>query len=306
MGVGPLRIVFCGTSGFGETVLATLIASRHDVVGVVSAPPRPSGRGRRTSLPPVAGLAKEHGFPLLRPERWDDAALAWVDAQRPDRLVVADYGRRLPVSRLPEVLNIHPSLLPRWRGAAPVQRALLAGDEEVGVTVMRLTETMDAGPVYAQRRSPALRDESAGEMLDRLAREGAALLLEVLEAVEAGTARAIPQDEAEATFAPKLGREDETADPGHLPASALLRRVRAMGPVPGLKIMVNGEPLAILRAREAPPGSEVAPGRLAIVGRRLLLGTADSPVELTEVKPPGRRPMSGASYANGLRGLRGT
>jgi len=301
-----LTVVFLGTSGFADIVLERLLASPHVVTGVVSAPPRPSGRGGKGADPPAARRAEARGIPLLRPARWDDDAIAWVERRGAERLVVADYGKLIPVDRLPEALNVHPSLLPRWRGAAPVPRAILAGDEEIGVSVMRLVPEMDAGPVYGQRTIPAGREANAGTLLETLAREGAALLLDLLPEIQAGVAVARPQDERGVSFAPKLTPQEEWVSPEEVGVEDFIRRVRALSPSPSLKIRFQESALAVLKARPTDEDAGVAPGQIEAVGGRPVLGLGHGQAELVEVRPAGRRPMAGDAFVNGYLQRRGS
>lgn len=291
-------VVFCGSGRLGEIVLDALFASRHRVVGAVTAPPARRGRMGKGADLPVALLASARGLPLLRPERWDEGVSAWVAHLRPDALCVADFGLRVPVRDLPPAFNVHPSLLPRWRGAAPVPRAILAGDTVSGVSVIRMVDAMDAGPILAQERTPIGDDEDAGALLDRLAGIGGRLLSDVLDAFEEDALFPREQPPGEVTLAPRLRPGEERMDPGALTVDEIRRRVRAFAPRPGLKVAMAGEEVALLAVR--PAAAAVPPGEVRASGGQLLLGARDGAVEVLRVRPAGRRAMSGRDFANGL------
>lgn len=245
--------------------LRRLLAGPHEVAVVVSQPDRRRGRGRRPQPSPVAALAQERGLPLLRPDKV--GAPDVVEALRgfaPDLGVVVAFGQFLPrkVRELPArgyLINAHASLLPRHRGAAPIARAILAGDEETGISVMRVEREMDAGPVALVRRTPIGPRETAGELTERLAELAAEALAEALDRIAEGRVAWRSQDDARATFAPKIEREDARLD-WREPAEALARRVRAMAPRPGAFTTLAGEPLRILAARAEPGPADAPPG----------------------------------------------
>lgn len=295
-------VVFCGSGRLGEVVLETLLASPHHVTGVVTGPPAKRGRMGRGADLPVAALAAAENLPMCRPEAWDADVSVWVSGAHPDALAVADFGLRLPVADLPPAFNVHPSLLPRWRGAAPVPRAILAGDEVSGATVIRMVDRMDAGPILAQEATPIGEGEDAGMLLDRLGRIGARLLVTVLDEADAGTLSPVEQDSAAVTVAQRLRRGEERVDASHASIVDLVSRVRAFSPRPGLKVDLAGEEVALLEVRPADEGA--GPGRVRAVAGRLILGVADGAVEIVRLRPAGRREMSGRDYANGL-GARG-
>jgi methionyl-tRNA formyltransferase len=308
------RIVFMGTPSFAVATLQALAAA-HTIVGVVTQPDRPSGRGRRLELPPVKAFALSAGLPIIQPQRLrEPAALAQLQAWAPDLIVVAAFGQilRPAVLDLPAhgCLNVHGSLLPRHRGAAPIAAALLAGEGETGITIMRMDPGLDTGPMLGQRALPILPDDTTGSLTDRLAPLGAALLLEVIPAYLAGQLPPVPQDDAQATYAPQLKKDDARLDFTR-PALELERRVRAYNPWPGafapwpdpaaaqprlLKIMRA----AVLSERLGESGEVVATPQGPAVG-------ADaSALLLLEVQPPGKRPMSAADFARGARGFIGS
>jgi methionyl-tRNA formyltransferase len=286
--------------------LERLLAGSHDVVGVVCQPDRPRGRGRARSPAPVAARALEAGLPLLRPERVGDAeSIAALRDLAPELGVVVAFGQFLPrtVRELPArgyLVNAHASLLPRHRGAAPIAHAILAGDRETGVSVMRVERAMDAGPVALERRTPIGPDETTGELEARLAALAADALTEALDRIAADTVFWRPQDDAAATLAPKLGREDAVLDFAQ-PAEALARRVRALAPRPGAVASLGGEPLRILGARARGPehAPAEAPGTARRHGAELLVATGDGWLVPTLLQRPGGRPLAVADFLRG-------
>ncbi|MFO0749398.1 MAG: methionyl-tRNA formyltransferase [Myxococcota bacterium] len=261
-----LDIVFMGTPELARVVLASLLASRHRVVAVVSQPDRPKGRGKELQRPPVGELAAERGLPLLQPEATGSKAFRdWVASHRPDVAVVAAFGhilgpKALAIPRL-GCVNVHVSLLPRWRGASPIQRAVEAGDAETGVSIMRMDAGMDTGPVYAMERLAIAPTDTAETLAARAAELGGRALLPVLDALDAGTAVATPQSESGLTIAPMLGKDDADLD-WSLPAVVLERRVRAYHPWPGTRTLADGKVVRVLPLAEVGPPAEagVPPG----------------------------------------------
>jgi methionyl-tRNA formyltransferase len=288
------RTVFLGTSQFAATVLARLAGSAHRPGLVVTRPDRPAGRGRRLSAPPVADAARALGLALLQPENVNaDDARGQIAAVTPDVVIVCAFGAliREPLLSDFEMLNVHPSLLPRWRGAAPVERAIMAGDEETGVCIMRLTAGLDSGPVCLMGREPIASDDTYGTLAPRLQELGADLLLRALDERPA----CAEQIEEGVTYAEKIGPADRTLDPA-VPAAMNDRVVRALTPHIGARVaLADGSFLGVLRAAVREPD---AAGELHADGERLLLGG----LELLEVQPAGGRPMDAAAYLRG-RGL---
>jgi methionyl-tRNA formyltransferase len=272
---------------------------------VVSQPDRPRGRGRKLSPSPVAERALAAGLPLLRPERVGDAAV--VEALRaaaPDLGVVVAFGQFLPkpvreLPRLGYLINAHASLLPRHRGAAPIAHAILAGDAETGISVMRVDKEMDAGPVCLERRTPIGAGETAGELEPRLAALAADAIAEALERVERGAARFVPQDHARATLAPKLGPGDARLDPVR-PAAELARRVRALSPRPGAALRFGGETLRILAAHAEPGPVDRAPGLARRRENVLCVATSDGWLSLDRLQRPGGRVLPAAELLRGF------
>jgi methionyl-tRNA formyltransferase len=279
------RIAVAATAPFGADVLEGL-AGRHEVVELLTRPDRPRGRGRKPGAPPAKERAQRLGIPVRQEER--------LSAETPlaaDTVVVAAYGLLIPSGLLDRALwlNVHPSLLPRWRGAAPIERALMAGDQETGVTIIRLEPQLDAGPVAAQEAFPLSPEDDFGTVSARAAELGAALLEEVLREPSF-----TPQPAEGATYAEKIGPEDRLLRPESAGAVEVDRVVRALHPHIGAR-------LGDLRVRRARPAGDddVAPGELAARDGRLVLGCSPGALELLEVQPAGKRPMDAASYLRG-------
>lgn len=291
-------VVFCGSGRLAEIVLRALLGSSHRVAGVVTGTPARRGRMGRGADLPVASLAADRGLATMRPEAWTAEVTAWVARIKPDALAVADFGLRLPVAELPPAFNVHPSLLPRWRGAAPVPRAILAGDRVSGASIIRMVDEMDAGPILAQEETPIGEDEDAGTLLERLAHLGARLLLTVLDEGAKGSLSPVEQDPAAVTLAPRLRPSEERMEIAGSPVRDLLARIRALSPRPGLKVDLGGDEVALLAAR--PAAARLSPGEIRRAGGHLLVGAADGEVEVLRLRPAGRREMSGRDYANGL------
>ena len=285
------RTVFLGTSEFAAAVLARLADSPHRPQLVVTRPDRPAGRGRRLSAPPVAHAARALGLALLQPEKVnDEAARAQIAAAAPDAVIVCAFGAliREPLLSDFEMLNVHPSLLPRWRGAAPVERAIMAGDEETGVCIMRLTAGLDSGPVCLMGSEPIAPDDTYGTLTPRLQELGADLLLRVLDEHP----ECVEQVEEGVTYAEKIASADRTLDPAAT-AAVNDRAVRALTPHIGARVeLADGGFLGVLRAAVREPE---AAGALRVDADRLLLGG----LELLEVQPAGGRPMDAAAYLRG-------
>jgi methionyl-tRNA formyltransferase len=309
----PLRIVFFGTPEFAVPTLEALIESRHPVVGVVTQPDRPRGRGQRVSFGPVKTLALVHAIPVFQPDRLrDETFLAALRALDADLGVVVAYGRILPDATIETprlgLINVHASLLPRWRGAAPIHRALLAGDAETGVTIMRVVRELDAGPMLAQARIPIPPDATTGEMETRLARMGADLLVSVVDRLAEGPMPEEPQPPGGVTYADRITKDDAPIF-WWRPASELYNQVRALHPWPLASTAIDGERLLVVRAEQgtdaAPPGA--VPGTiLEAAGDRLVVAAGHGTVRLLEVKPEGRRAMPVRDFLAGHRVAPGT
>ena len=299
-----MRLVFAGTPEPAVPSLRRLAASDHEIVAVITRHDAPLGRKRVLTPSPVASAAAELGIQAIRADRLDADTTARIAQLQPDLGVIVAYGGlvREPLLSTPVHgwVNLHFSLLPRWRGAAPVQHALIAGDEHTGASVFQLVAELDAGDVYAEAALRPAPDATAGDLLATLADEGAALLLGVVDAIAAGTAVARPQ-RGEPTYAPKLGDDD-----GRIrwdePSGAVLGRFRGVTPEPGAHTTVDGARLKLLDVRVAAADAPaLRPGEIALHGRRVLVGTATAPVALERVQPAGKGAMAAADWWRGLR-----
>jgi methionyl-tRNA formyltransferase len=288
------RIVFMGTPGFACPALEALLTGPDSVVGVVCQPDRPRGRGLALAAPAVKQLALRHDLPVLQPERLRDAAA--IDAIRtlaPDLIVVVAYGRILPRTLLdlpPQgCINVHASLLPRHRGAAPIQWAILAGDDETGVTIMAMNEEMDAGDILLVRETPIRPDDTAGTLGERLSRLGAEALIAGIDALKSGSVRPVVQPAAGVTFAPRIEREQGRVD-WRRPAFELERLVRAFAPAPTAFTTVGGRTLKIFHARSETADSGVVPGTVVRADRDgIVVATASGTLALLDVQLEGRK-----------------
>lgn len=301
-----MRLVFAGTPDTALPSLRALLDSpRHEVVAVVTRPDARSGRGRRIHPSPVAQLAEESGIELLKPEKAGDPE--FLDRLRqinPDCCPVVAYGALLPQAALdiPPFgwINLHFSVLPAWRGAAPVQHAILHGDEITGATTFRIVKELDAGPVYGVVTEEIRPDDTSGALLARLAESGARLLLATLDGIEDGTLEARPQPSDGVSVAPKIGVADARID-WAAPAMRVDRLVRACTPAPGAWTEFRGERLKVGPVRLAPEAAALAPGEIAAAKNVVLAGTGTHPVELGEVQPQGKRVMTAVEWARGAR-----
>ncbi len=296
------RLVFMGSPDFAVPVLRRL-AERYEVAGVVTQPDRPAGRGRQLKPPSVKLLAEQIGLAVMQPARLRQPdAMEQLRAWAPDLIVVAAFGQilRPDVLNLPGhgCINVHASLLPRWRGAAPIQAAVLAGDEETGVTIMKMDEGVDTGAILSQRALAIGPDETAGSLAERLSAAGADLLMETLPAYLSGELQPRPQDNAGATYAPMLKKEDGLLDTAQ-PAEELARKVRAFNPRLGAFLPWDGEALKVHRAHAE--AGESQPGRRSIYLGLPAVGTARGFLVLEEVQPPGKKPMGGRAFLAGAR-----
>lgn len=297
----PLRLVFAGSPDAAVPSLRALAASAHDVVTVITREDSPQGRRAVLTPTPVAAEADRLGLPVTRANRLAGEATETVQALAPDLGVIVAYGGlvREPLLSTPRLgwINLHFSLLPRWRGAAPVQRAIMAGDDITGASVFQLVPELDAGDVFGRVTEPIGRHQTAGSLLDSLAESGASLLVRVVDALADGTARAVPQD-GDVTLAPKLGLADGEVD-WTLPAEAVSAQVRGVTPEPGAYTTIDDARLKILDATIARDVPRLPAGQFDMVGRRVVVGTATEPIELVTVHPAGRRAMDAASWWRG-------
>jgi methionyl-tRNA formyltransferase len=293
-----VRTVYLGTSEFAVEVLERLAATPHRPLLVVTRPDRPRGRGRRLQRPPAADRGAQLGIEVVQPEDVNGpAAREAIAAARPEAVLICAYGALIkePLLSEHELLNVHPSLLPRWRGAAPIERAIEAGDEETGVTIMRPTAELDAGPLCLQRGEPIRAGDDYGSLSARLARLGGELLTEALDR----RPRCREQPDQGVTYADKIDRSERRLD-GALAADRLDRRVRALTPHIGAYVELPGEGrLAVRRAVIAAGADEVRPGTLVERDGRLLYGAAQGALELLDVQPEGGRPMSAQDWLRG-------
>jgi len=293
-----LRTVFLGTSAFAAAVLRRLHDSPHRPSLVVSRPDSPQGRGRRLCPPPAALTGTELNLPLLQPQSVNaPEARERIAAAQPHTVVVCAYGALIKEPLLSEhrMLNVHPSLLPRWRGAAPIERAIMAGDTRTGVSIMVVTAGLDSGPVCLQETEPIRDDDDYGSLATRLQTLGAELLVKALDEQP----RCRDQDDAEATYAEKITPEDRRLDPSQ-PAADLARRVRAL--TPHIGAFIEDERIGRLGVIRAAAAGSAPPGELDLSGPRPVLGAAGGEaLELLVVQPPGKKPMAGEDYLRGRR-----
>ncbi|MEH1100739.1 methionyl-tRNA formyltransferase [Micromonospora sp. CPCC 205561] len=300
-----MRVIFAGTPAVAVPALAAVADSRHELVAVVTRPDAPAGRGRGLVRSPVGAWADEHGIEVLTPARPREPE--FLDRLRelaPECVPVVAYGALVPPAAL-EIprhgwINLHFSLLPAWRGAAPVQHAVLHGDELTGASVFQLEEGLDTGPVYGTLTDEIRPADTSGDLLERLADSGAGLLVAVLDAIGDGTARAEPQPADGVSLAPKLTVEDARVRWSD-PAFAVDRRVRACTPAPGPWTTFRGERVKLGPVTPVPDGPELKPGELLVEKSRVLAGTATAPVRLGEVRAAGKRAMAATDWARGAR-----
>ena len=302
----PLKIVFAGTPQFAAIIFDALLQTRHQLLAVYTQPDRRAGRGLKPRASPVKTLARARGILLYQPQTLRDAAvqetLAGLHA---DIMVVAAYGLLLPKSVLaaPRLgcINVHPSLLPRWRGAAPIPWAILAGDRQTGVTIMQMTEGLDSGPVLRSARCALRADDTAQSLHDRLATLGASTLIDTLEELQAGTASAHPQDDQQASYAPRIGKEQARLD-WHRSTTELERQVRALNPRPVAWTTYQGQTLRIWQACPLKTRPNACPGTvLACSPSGITVATGDGQLRLLTLQRPGGRPLSAADFLTGRR-----
>ena len=299
-----MRIVFGGTPDVAIPSLDALADSRHELVAVVTRPDAPSGRGKKLTASPVAQRAAELGIEVLKPQRpRDEEFVTRLTELAPDCCPVVAYGALLP-QRVLEIprhgwVNLHFSLLPAWRGAAPVQHAILAGDQITGATTFRIVLELDAGPILATVSEPIRPDDTAGDLLHRLSLSGARLLVETLDGIEDGTLTATPQPETDAqvSYASKINVENARID-WTQSADVLDRLIRACAPAPGAWTTFRGERFKINSARIC--DAVLAPGVLQISKRGVRVGTATQALELDEIQAQGKKPMPAADWARGI------
>jgi methionyl-tRNA formyltransferase len=301
-----MRVLFAGTPETAVPSLKALMDSRHQVIAVLTRPDAPTGRGRRMEPSPVRAVADEAGIEVLTPPRpRDPAFLARLAELSPDACPVVAYGGLIPRAALDVPrhgwINLHFSLLPAWRGAAPVQRAILAGDEVTGACTFRLEEGLDTGPVFGTVTQEIGRDDTSGDLLARLAVDGARLLVATLDGIEEGRLAAVPQPAEGVSHAPKLTTDDARID-WKTPALHIDRQVRACTPAPGAWTTLGGERVKIFPVTPIPGVTDVEPGAIIADKRGLQVGTGSGhTVRLGDVQAQGKRRMSAADWARGLR-----
>jgi methionyl-tRNA formyltransferase len=303
-----LRLILFGTPEFAVPTLRAMLRSRHDVVGVITQPDRPRGRGQQIVGSPVKLLAEAHSLPILQPDRLkDEAFIQAYQAWRPDLGVVAAYGKILPAVVLSTpplgLVNVHASLLPRFRGAAPIHRAVIAGDHETGVSIMGVVQALDAGPVFATVTRPIGPDDTSVDVERDLAELGATLLIDVVDAIATGTAVFAPQAETGATYAQRLEKQEGQLD-WSLPARDIHNLVRGLQPWPMVSSILNGKRIILVSSRVASedPQGHAPPGTVVDVsGSGLRVQTGRGLLDIVMLQPEGRRPMSARDFIAGHR-----
>ncbi|MEU9854046.1 methionyl-tRNA formyltransferase [Streptomyces sp. NPDC047974] len=301
-----MKLVFAGTPEVAVPALDALLASgRHEVAAVVTRPDAPAGRGRRLVASPVAQRAEEEGIEILRPAHpRDEDFLARLREIAPDCCPVVAYGALLPQKALDIPahgwVNLHFSLLPAWRGAAPVQHAVMAGDEVTGASTFQIERGLDSGPVYGVITEEIRPTDTSGDLLTRLAFAGAGLLSATMDGIEDGTLKAVPQPADGITLAPKIEVEDAHVDFA-APALRVDRVVRGCTPAPGAWTLFRGERLKLIHVAPVADRTDLAPGELAVGKNNVYAGTGSYAVELLWVQPQGKKPMKAADWARGVR-----
>ena len=295
-----LRLAFMGTPDFAVPILAALCEARYEIAAVYSQPPRPAGRGQRPQPSPVARRAATLGLEVRTPDRLDAAEVERFQALALDAAVVAAYGLILPrgILAAPRLhcLNVHASLLPRWRGAAPIQRAILAGDTVTGVTIMQMAEGLDTGPILLQESAPIAPDATAGDLHDELAALGARLMVKALQQVAAGRLAPVAQPGEGVTYASKLRREEGRID-WRGAAVLIARKVRALNPAPGVSFEHAGGRIKLWQARVVPHAANAAPG--TVLDERLTVACGVGAIRLEALQRPGRAVLPAAEFLRG-------
>ncbi|CCQ46556.1 methionyl-tRNA formyltransferase [Pseudarthrobacter siccitolerans] len=300
-----MRVLFAGTPAVAVPSLNALVEAGFDVVAVLTRPDAPIGRKRVLTPSPVAARAAELGIEVIHASRIKDETVARIAAASPDVAAIVAYGGLVPPAALgiPRHgwINLHFSLLPAWRGAAPVQRAVMAGDDITGAVTFQLEEGLDTGPVFGTLTETVGPDDTAGELLERLSHSGAVLLAQTLSAIDAGKAAAVPQT-GEVSLAPKLTLDDGRLD-WKYPALAIGRQARGVTPEPGAWTVLAGQRVKLEPVRLRPDVSQLAPGVVSVDGKSVLVGTGSHAVELTRVQPAGKKMMAAADWARGMASL---
>jgi methionyl-tRNA formyltransferase len=298
-----MRIIFAGTPDFAAASLKALLDSDHDICAVYTQPDRPAGRGRRLTPSPVKQLALDHQIPVEQPLNFkQDNSLEQLASYQADLMIVVAYGLLLPQAVLdtPRLgcINVHASLLPRWRGAAPIQRAILAGDNETGVGIMQMEAGLDTGPVLLEARCPIAASENAQSLHDKLAALGATTLLESLKDIEHLLQQARPQDDSQMTYAAKLQKQEAVID-WQQPAAQLLRQVNAFNPWPVAQTQWRGDTLRIWQAEVSAEPTQATPGNVIAVNKQGIdVACGDGSLRITQLQVPGKRAMQVQDFLN--------
>ena len=306
-----MNLVFCGTPRFAVPTLERLVEAGHSVLLVVTQPDRPRGRGMEVSLSPVKEAATRLNLPVIQPDKikHNDEFRRQLEGIRPDAIIVVGYGRIIPqwMIELPRLgnLNLHASLLPKYRGAAPIQWAIARGELLTGVTTMKIDEGLDTGDILLQRELAITPDDTAEALAPKLAAIGADLMVDTLRGIESGQILPSPQDDSKATLAPILTKEDGRID-FHRTAADVSNRLRGFQPWPGAHTLFRGRHIQVHRAHPAEQPPRLAPGELTVETTRLLAGCGNGTVlELVELQPEGKRRMSARDFTNGYQPKRG-
>ncbi|MBC8947563.1 MULTISPECIES: methionyl-tRNA formyltransferase [Xenorhabdus] len=301
-----LRIIFAGTPDFAARHLAALLNSQHQVVGVLAPPDKPAGRGKKLTPSPVKVLAEEHDIPVFQPKTLrTEESQQWVMEQQADIMVVVAYGLILPqaVLDIPHLgcLNVHGSLLPRWRGAAPIQRSIWAGDQETGVTIMQMDAGLDTGNMLLKAICPITNEDTSASLYEKLADIGPKALLNTLDLITSGTLQPEIQDDTLTTYAEKLSKDEAKVD-WHLPASQIERCIRAFNPWPMSFFLVDDQPIKIWQAEVIAEQTTQAPGTIISADKKgIQIATVDGILNIVQLQPPGKKAMSVADLLNSKR-----
>ncbi|MBA4494187.1 methionyl-tRNA formyltransferase [Paenactinomyces guangxiensis] len=299
-----VRIVFMGTPDFAVPSLRALVEEKYQVVAVVTQPDRPKGRKKELTPPPVKVAAQNYGIPVYQPEKLrDPEAIKKVLEYKPDLIVTAAYGQIVPeeILNVPRLgcINVHASLLPKYRGGAPIHKAIIDGEKETGITIMYMVKALDAGDMIAQRSVPITEQDHTGTMHDKLSRTGADLLKEVLPRLVKGEITAVPQDESKVTYAPNIRREDEKIDWSRS-AKAIAQQVRGLHPWPVAFTLWKGKPFKVWWAEPLDEPAREVPGTVKRIGTDgIVVATGEGSLLLTEVQPAGKKRMAVEEFARG-------
>ena len=305
-----MRVIFAGTPAFAAASLSAIIHSRHTVVAVLTQPDRPSGRGRKLGISAVKQLAIENGINVLQPATLKDTGTqALIESLEADLMVVVAYGLLLPESVLgiPKrgCINIHASLLPRWRGAAPIQRAIEAGDAQTGISIMQMDAGLDTGDVISMQSLTIEESDTASSLHDKLADLGSSLIVQTLDQLESGDIHLQPQNESGASYAAKLSRDESFID-WQQPARSIVRKIHAFNPWPSAKTHCNGTELKLHRARSVEVDTDLPPGGVVNSPKKIIIKCADQGVEILQIQKPGSRVMAAEEFLNGFELTPGT